>query len=81
MTTMELEARKARLVREILTEVNSMELVEKLSKYLHKHLQTEDAYPCSYSVQELEQILDQGMEDYQSGHYYTSEQMDEILNH
>ena len=81
MTTMELDARKAGLVREILTKVNSIELLDKLSKYLHKHLQTEDTYPCSYSVQELEQILDQGMEDYQSGHYYTSEQMDEILKH
>ena len=36
MTTIELEARKALLVKEILTDINSEEMIEKLSHYLKR---------------------------------------------
>ena len=66
---MELDARKAKLVREILTEVNSIELLEKISKYLHKHLQQTMNHPCQFTVEELEQVLEQSQEDIKKGNY------------
>ena len=71
MTTMELDARKAKLVREILTEVNSIELLEKISKYLHKHLQQTMNRPCQFTVEELEQVLEQSQEDIKKGNIST----------
>ena len=75
MTTMELDARKAKLVREILTEVNSIELLEKISKYLHKHLQQTMNRPCQFTVEELEQVLEQSQEDIKKGNISTHEDM------
>ncbi len=72
---MELDARKAKLVREILTEVNSIELLEKISKYLHKHLQQTVTRPCQFTVEELEQVLEQSQEDIKKGNISTHEDM------
>ncbi len=72
---MELDARKAKLVREILTEVNSIELLEKISKYLHKHLQQTMNRPCQFTVEELEQVLEQSQEDIKKGNISTHEDM------
>ena len=72
---MELDARKAKLVREILTEVNSIELLEKISKYLHKHLQQTMNRPCQFTVEELEQVLEQSQEDIKKENISTHEDM------
>lgn len=72
---MELEARKAGLIREILTEVDNIELLDKLSKYLHKHLRQTVTRPCQFTVEELEQVLQQSQEDIKKGNTSTHEEM------
>ena len=53
MTTIELEAKKALLVKEILTDINSEEMIEKLSHYLKRIkgqlMEKENPAPCEYS--------------------------------
>lgn len=72
---MELEARKAGLIREILTEVDNIELLDKLSTYLHKHLRQTVTRPCQFTVEELEQVLEQSQEDIKKGNTSTHEEM------
>ena len=61
MTTIELEAKKALLVKEILTDINSEEMIEKLSHYLKRIkgqlMEKENPAPCQYAVDELKNIL------------------------
>ena len=79
MTTIELEARKALLVKEILTDINSEE-IEKLSHYLKRIkgqlMEKENPAPCQYAVDELKNILAQRQ---QESHYYTQEEARERL--
>ncbi|WP_293674668.1 hypothetical protein [uncultured Parabacteroides sp.] len=79
MTAIELEARKALLVKEILTDINSEEMIEKLSHYLKrikKQLaEKEDTAPCQYTVNELKDILAKRQKE---SHYYTQEEVKEI---
>ena len=60
MTTIELEASKAELVREILNIENSetLETIGKLRKYLSKlRSNKEEASPCEYTLEEVRQRL------------------------
>lgn len=57
MTTIELEASKAELVREILNLDNS-ETIGKLKRYLSKlRNNQQDASPCEYTIEEVRQRL------------------------
>ena len=80
MTTIELEAKKALLVKEILTDINSEEMIEKLSHYLKRIkgqlMEKENPAPCQYAVDELKNILAQRQ---QESHYYTQEEVKELL--
>ena len=50
MTTIELEAKKALLVKEILTDINSEEMIEKLSHYLKRRAAHGKGESCSLSI-------------------------------
>jgi len=81
MTTIELEAKKALLVKEILTDINSEEMIEKLSHYLKRIkgqlMEKENPAPCQYAVDELKNILAQRQRE---SHYYTQEEVKERLH-
>ncbi len=80
MTSIELEARKALLVKEILTDINSEEMIEKLSHYLKcikgQLAKKENPVPCQYAVEELKDILAQRQ---QESRFYTQEEVKERL--
>lgn len=81
MTTIELEARKALLVKEILTEINSEEMLDKLAGYL-KRLKSqsvkvaEPAAPCQYTRSEMQSLL---LEREKDSHFYTQDQVKEEM--
>jgi hypothetical protein len=75
MTTIELEARKAMLVKEILTDINSEEMLDKLAGYLKRLKKTaagSQAAPCQYTRDEMASIL---LEREKDTHVYTHEQV------
>ena len=75
MTTIELEARKAMLVKEILTDINSEEMLDKLAGYLKRLKKTaagSQAAPCQYTRDEMASIL---LEREKDIHVYTHEQV------
>ena len=79
MTTIELEARKAMLVKEILTEINSEEMLDKLVGYL-KRIKTQSAKsttaPCQYTRSEMQSLL---LEREKNDHFYTHDQVKEEM--
>lgn len=81
MTTIELEARKALLVREILTEINSEEMLDKLAGYL-KRIKNQSTKaqattaPCQYTRSEMQSLL---LEREKDNHFYTHDQVKEEM--
>lgn len=61
MTTIELETRKALLVKDILTEIDSEEMLEKLTGYFKRirrnKAKEQIAPPCQYTIEEMKSIL------------------------
>lgn len=72
---MELEARKADFIRDVLMNVEDVELLDKLSKYLQRNLKRASNAPCRYTTEEIERILDAGMEDIKAGNVVTHDEM------
>lgn len=66
MTTMELEAHKAKLVREILTEVDNMELLKKLQNAYEK-LKSQAVKDQTISKEEILKGIDSGLKDVKAG--------------
>lgn len=52
MNSIEMEARKAMLVRDILTQVDNEKTLNKLIRYFHRTVKAADAYPLSASIEE-----------------------------
>ncbi len=80
MTTIELEARKALLVKEILTDINSEDMLDKLAGYLKrikKAATDSQPAPCQYTREEMQSIL---MEREKDPRRYTQEQVIEKMN-
>lgn len=80
MTTIELEARKALLVKEILTDINSEDMLDKLAGYLKrikKVATRSQSAPCQYTREEMQSIL---MEREEDPRYYTQDQIKEEMN-
>lgn len=81
MTTIELEARKALLVKEILTEINSEEMLDKLTGYL-KRIKKQTfktsvtPAPCQYTRSEIQSLL---LERENDSHFYTQDQVKEEM--
>lgn len=69
----ELEAMKASLIREILTEVNSKDLLERLKQYLRENLKGV-VPPCQYSIEEAKQLLKEAELRYERGEYLSDEE-------
>lgn len=69
MTTMELEARKASLVRDILTEVDDMEFLKKLQNAFDRlRAQTKKEETAEYiSKEEVLAGIDAGLKDLKAG--------------
>lgn len=67
MTTIELEAKKASLVREILTEVNDMEFLKKLQKAFDR-LKSKSEEDSEYiNKEEVLAGIDAGLKDIKAG--------------
>ncbi|KKB58320.1 hypothetical protein [Parabacteroides gordonii] len=66
MTTMELEAHKAKLVREILTEVDNMDLLKKLQNAYEK-LKSQAVKDQTISKEEILKGIDSGLKDVKAG--------------
>lgn len=76
--SMELEAMKASLAQKILTEVDSRELLEKLSKYLQKNLKKKVSVPCRHTAEELQEYAMQGVEDARAGKGMSTDELIKI---
>lgn len=76
--SMELEAMKASLAQKILTEVDSKELLDKLSKYLQKNLKKKSSAPCQYTVEELQKYAMQGVKDAHAGKGISTDELIKI---
>lgn len=66
MTTLELEARKAMLVRDILTEVDDMDLLKKL-QHAYEKLKGQAGKEATISKEELLAGIDDGLKDVKAG--------------
>lgn len=86
MTTLELEARKASLAREVLN-LDSLELVKKAADYLHRLTQgyapASEDYPAtareeaaSYTREEIDAWIDRSEADIAAGRTYTNEEVE-----
>lgn len=86
MTSMELEAQKALLVRDILTEINDMDMLTQLRRTLERMMKAkgEKVAPCQYTLEEVQQRLEHAHADYKAGrnmlsHEDVMKEMDELL--
>lgn len=86
MTTLELEARKALLAREVLN-LDSLELVKKAADYLHRLTQgyapASEDYPATareeaapYTREEIDAWIDRSEADIAAGRTYTNEEVE-----
>ena len=86
MTTLELEARKASLAREVLN-LDSLELVKKAADYLHRLTQgyapASEDYPTTareeaapYTREEIDAWIDRSEADIAAGRTYTNEEVE-----
>lgn len=86
MTTLELEARKASLAREVLN-LDSLELVKKAADYLHRLTQgyapASEDYPATareeaapYTCEEIDAWIDRSEADIAAGRTYTNEEVE-----
>lgn len=66
----ELDARKASVVRDILNNVNTAELVERLNVFVRQLVGEE---PCQYSVEEMDNILDEAEQAMDNGEGMSSQ--------
>lgn len=76
MTLMELEAQKALLIREILTEVNNEEMMHKLRDFFYK-LKSETSYAMPLDL--LQDLVEQAEKDDAAGLCITSEELDKEM--
>lgn len=79
MTTIELEAYKAEVAREVLN-TDSRAVLEKVQKLLSRERKkaTEDLTP--YTMEEINAWLDESEADAEAGREYTCEEMECIMN-
>lgn len=76
MTTMEIEARKALLIREILADTNSEEAIRKLQELVRK-LKGEASYTMPSSL--LKEYMAQAEKEDEAGLSITSEELDKEM--
>ena len=71
MTAIGLDAKKAQL----LSEIDSEELIDKMLIYLRSLKKKKQEPPCQYTLEELNARLDRAEEDVKNGRYTTHEEM------
>lgn len=76
MTTMEIEAKKALLIREILADINSEDAIRKLQEFLHK-LKGETTYAMPSSL--LKEFMSKAEKEDAEGLCITSEELDKEI--
>lgn len=76
MTVIELEAQKAMLIREILTEIDSEEMLYKLRDFVSK-LKSETSYVMPSAL--LKDLMKQAEKDDAAGLCITSEELDKEM--
>lgn len=77
MTAIEIEAQKASLVRQILTEINTEEDIRKVSDFLQQ-IQAENPYAISPEL--LHQLMEQARLEDENGLCVSSHEMDDEIS-
>ena len=72
MTTIELNAKKAKMIRFILNEVNSEVVVDELERIIRKLTTSE---PCSYTPEEIKASAAEAILQRKEGRYTSHEEM------
>ncbi|MDR1182175.1 MAG: hypothetical protein LBL13_09395 [Bacteroidales bacterium] len=75
MTAIELNAKKIELIKEI----DSEELLDKMLAYLHRLKKKGSKPPCQYTLDELKERIDRAEENIKQGEYLTHEELEEQL--
>lgn len=76
MTTMEIEARKALLIREILADINSEDAIHKLQEFVHR-LKGETTYTMPSSL--LKEFMSKAEKEDSEGLCITSDELDKEM--
>lgn len=79
MSTMELEARKAGFIRDVLLNVDNIELLDKLSDCLKRNLNPALEVPCCYSVEEVKERLATTSADAIAGRGISEEEAERMM--
>lgn len=82
MITMELEARKTSIIRQIL-DVNDDKSLQQIEKWIKRHLQKEPETSAigggSFTLTEMNEKLDRAEADISAGRTYTSKQVFDMM--
>ena len=76
MTTIELNAKKAEMVRFILNEVNSELIVNELERVIRKLTTSE---PCCYTPEEIRASAEEAIRQREEGRYTSHEEMKRFM--
>lgn len=79
MTAFELEARKTELIREILN-IDNSEVLDRVRRELRKWLSVSENVPCSYTLEEVKQRLEQTESDAIAGIGIKEDEADLIID-
>ena len=79
MTAFELEARKTELIREILN-IDNSEVLDRVRRELLKWLSFSENVPCSYTLHEVKQRLEQTESDAIAGIGIKGDEADQIID-
>ena len=79
MTAFELEARKTELIREILN-IDNSEVLDRVRRELRKWLAVSENVPCSYTLDEVKQRLEQTESDAIAGIGIKGDEADLIID-
>ncbi|WP_348725834.1 hypothetical protein [Parabacteroides goldsteinii] len=79
MTAFELEARKTELIREILN-IDNSEVLDRVRRELRKWLSVSENVPCSYTLDEVKQRLEQTESDAIAGIGIKGDEADQIID-
>ncbi len=79
MTTIELEAQKAELIKKIQTE-NNESVINKVMAYFTKVKETTSNPPCQYTLEELKSRVEESVEQYEKGESFSQEEVFNEIN-
>jgi hypothetical protein len=78
VNTLKLEAQKAKLARELLSETEA-EVVQKLVVFFHELRKNTPTPPCRFTVEELKAEIAEAMDDVRFGRLTSQEELDKEM--